>query len=160
LNAQRYRDEILRPIVVPLIWRNHLMFQHDNAQPHVAMICIQFQEFENVSVFTWPAYSLDMSPIQHVWDALDWRVQQRVPVPANIQQLHTVIEEEWDYIPQATINGLINSMRRRCVGLHEANGDYTRHWLGFWFMSQFFKGICDQHMHIYIASHVKSIDMD
>jgi hypothetical protein len=24
--------------------------------------------------------------------------------PANIQQLHTAIEEEWDKIPQATIN--------------------------------------------------------
>jgi hypothetical protein len=42
-----------------------------------------------------------MSPIEHVWDALDQRVRQRVPVPANIQQLHTAIEEEWDNIPQA-----------------------------------------------------------
>jgi hypothetical protein len=61
-----------------------------------------------------------MSPIEHVWDALDQRVQQRVPVPDNIQQLHTAIEEEWDNIPQATINSLINSMRRRCITLREA----------------------------------------
>ena len=33
LNAQRYRDEIPRPIVMPLICRHHLMFQHDNARP-------------------------------------------------------------------------------------------------------------------------------
>jgi hypothetical protein len=51
-----------------------------------------------------------MSPIEHVWDALDRRVQQRVPVPANIQQLRTTIEEEWDNTPQATINSLISSM--------------------------------------------------
>ncbi len=31
LNAQRYRDEIPRPIVVPLIHEHHLMLQHDNA---------------------------------------------------------------------------------------------------------------------------------
>ena len=31
LNAQRYRDEILRPIVVPFIHHHHLMFQHNNA---------------------------------------------------------------------------------------------------------------------------------
>ena len=36
LNAQRYRDEILRPVVVPFIHCHHLMFQHDNAQPHFA----------------------------------------------------------------------------------------------------------------------------
>ena len=46
-----------------------------------------------------------MSPIEHVWDALDRHIQQRVPGPANIQQLHTAIEEEWTNIPQATIRG-------------------------------------------------------
>jgi hypothetical protein len=50
-----------------------------------------------------------------------------VPVPTNIQQLRTAIEEEWDNIPQATINSLINSMRRRYVSLHEANGGHTRY---------------------------------
>uniref|UniRef100_A0A3P9CMT1 Inosine/uridine-preferring nucleoside hydrolase domain-containing protein n=1 Tax=Maylandia zebra TaxID=106582 RepID=A0A3P9CMT1_9CICH len=33
-----------------------------------------------------------------------------VPVPPNIQQLCTSIEEEWTYVPQHTINNLINSM--------------------------------------------------
>ncbi len=113
LNAQRYRDEILRPIVVPFIHDHHLMLQHDNTWPHVARICTQFLEAENIPVLAWPAYSSDMSPIEHIWDALDRRIRQRVPVPANIQQLRTAIEEEWTNIPQATINNLINSMRRR-----------------------------------------------
>ncbi len=113
LNAQRYRDEILRPIVVPFIHDHHLMLQHDNARPHVARICTKFLEAENIPVLAWPAYSPDMSPIEHVWDALDRRIQQRVPVPANIQQLRTAIEEEWTNIPQATINNLINFMRKR-----------------------------------------------
>jgi transposase len=103
LNAQRYCDEILRPIVVPFINSNHLMFQHDNLQPPVARICTQFLEDENVPVLLWPAYSPDMSPIEHVWDALYRHVRQRVPVPGNIQQLRTAIEEK-DNIPQATIN--------------------------------------------------------
>ncbi len=50
LNAQRYRDEILRPIVVPFIHDHHLMLQHDNARPHVARICTQFLETENIPV--------------------------------------------------------------------------------------------------------------
>uniref|UniRef100_A0A4W5QSD4 Activated leukocyte cell adhesion molecule b n=1 Tax=Hucho hucho TaxID=62062 RepID=A0A4W5QSD4_9TELE len=50
------------------------MFQHD-----VARICTQFLEAENVPVFPWPAYSLDMSPIEHVWDVLNRRVRQHVP---------------------------------------------------------------------------------
>ncbi len=110
LNAQRYRDEILRPIVMPFIHDHHLMLQHDNARSHVARICTQFLEAENIPVLAWPAYSPDMSPIEHVRDALDRRIRQHVPVPANIQQLHTAIKEEWTNITQATINNLINSM--------------------------------------------------
>ncbi len=106
LNAQRYRDEILRPIVVPFIHDHHLMLQHDNAWPHVARIRTQFLEAENIPVIA---------------------IRQCVPVPANIQQLRTAIEEEWTNIPQATINNLINSMRRRCVALREANGGHTRY---------------------------------
>ncbi len=60
LNAQTYRDEILRPIVVPFIHNHHLMLQHDNARPHVTRICTQFLEAENIPVLAWPAYSPDM----------------------------------------------------------------------------------------------------
>ncbi len=127
LNAQRYLDEILRPIAVPFIHDHHLMLQHDNAWPHVARICTQFLEAEHIPILAWPAYSLDMSPIEHVWDALDRRIRQRFPVPANIRQLRTAIEEEWTNIPQATINNLIKYMRRRCVALREANGGHTRY---------------------------------
>ena len=118
LNAQKYYDEILRPIVVPFLCRRCLMFQHDDAWTNVSRICTQFLEAENVPVLPWPVYSPDMYiglyihliHIEHVWDALDRCVRQRVPVPANIQQLCTAIEEEWDNVPQATINSMINSV--------------------------------------------------
>ncbi len=83
------------------------------------------------SQFLHGQHTSDMSPIEHVWDALDRRIWQRDPVPANIQQLPTAIEEEWTNIPQATINNLINSMRRRCVALREANAGHTIYWLVF-----------------------------
>ena len=66
LNAQRYCEEILRPIVMPFIRHHQLMFQHDNARSHVARICTQFLEAGNVPLLPWHAYSLDMSPIEHL----------------------------------------------------------------------------------------------
>ncbi len=81
LNAQRYCDEILRPNVVPFIHDHHLMLQYNNAR---ICSCTQFLEAENIPVLAWPTYSLDMSPIQHAWDALDRRIRQRVAIPANI----------------------------------------------------------------------------
>jgi transposase len=102
-----------------------MLFQHDNAQLHIARICTQFLEAGNDPVLPWPAYSPDMPPIEHVWDALDC-VRQHFLVTSNFQQLRTAIEEEWGNIPQATINSLINAMQR-CVLLHEANGGHTRY---------------------------------
>ena len=88
---------------MPFIHHHYLMFQHDITQPQVTRICAHFP------VLPWPAYSPDISPIEHVWDALDRCLRQHVPVPAN-------------NIPQATINSLINSMRRRCVVLFFSPG--------------------------------------
>uniref|UniRef100_A0A8C6KD40 Tc1-like transposase DDE domain-containing protein n=1 Tax=Nothobranchius furzeri TaxID=105023 RepID=A0A8C6KD40_NOTFU len=85
-------------------------FDHDRRSRNHARICTQFLEAENVPVLAWPAYSPDMSPVEHVWDVLDRRIRQRVPIPNNIQQLRTAIEEEWTNIPQATIDNMINSM--------------------------------------------------
>lgn len=45
---------------------------HD-ALPHAARICTQYLEAENIPVLAWPASSLDMSQIEHVWDAPNWR---------------------------------------------------------------------------------------
>ena len=56
------------------------------------------------------SFSLASASADHFF--IDQRLWQRAPVLANIQQLRTAIEEEWDIIPQATINSLIWTMRR------------------------------------------------
>ncbi len=138
LNAQRYRDKMLRPIVVPFIHDHHLMLQHDNARPHVARICTQFLEAENIPVLAWPAYSLDMSHIEHFWDALDRRLWQHVRVPANIQQLRSAIEEEWTNIPQSTTwsalceEDVLHCVRQMvCTHLHHREHDLVICYLVF-----------------------------
>ena len=127
LNAVRYRDEILRPIVIPFVEQNYLILQQDNARPHVARVCMNFLEAENIRVLEWPAYSPDLSPIEHIWDILDRRVRHRVPLPANIGQLRDALAEEWENIPQVTIDNLVHSMRRRCLAVQQANGGHTRY---------------------------------
>uniref|UniRef100_A0A8C7JF22 Tc1-like transposase DDE domain-containing protein n=1 Tax=Oncorhynchus kisutch TaxID=8019 RepID=A0A8C7JF22_ONCKI len=59
---------------------SHLL-SHDNARPYVPIL-------------PWPAYSA-ISTIEHVWDALD---RQCVPVPINIQQLHSLKRSQLDRI--------------------------------------------------------------
>ena len=113
LTVVRYRDQVLMPHVLPLVNAHNLTFQHDNARPHVARVCRDFLNQNNVQVLDWPPYSPDLNPIEHVWDALDRRVRKRVNVPNNVAQLQLALFQEWNNIPQRTIDNLVGSMVRR-----------------------------------------------
>ena len=103
LTAARYRDEI------PFLQQHNLTLQQDNARPHVARICQVFLANNNVQPLDRPPYSLDLSPIEHLWDQLDRQVRQRQPPPATRAQLTRALVEEWKNIPIRRINALMNS---------------------------------------------------
>ena len=48
MTAVMYRDEILRPVAVPLVQQRHLILQQDNARPHVARVCHDFLANNNI----------------------------------------------------------------------------------------------------------------
>ena len=77
MTAVRYRDEILRPVAVPLVQQRNLILQQDNARPHVARSCQDFLANNNIAPLAWPPYSPDLTPTEHMWDELDRRVRKR-----------------------------------------------------------------------------------
>ena len=127
LTAVRYRDQVLMPHALPLVNAHNLTFQHDNARPHVARVCRDFLIQNNVQVLDWPPYSPDLNPIEHLWDALDRRVRNRVNVPNNVAQLQLALIQEWNNIPQRTIDNLVGSMVRRVRAATAARGGHTRY---------------------------------
>ena len=77
LNAQGYINQILQPKAVSFLQRHGpAILMHDNARPHVARICRQFLNRNNVNVLPWPAVSPDMNPIEHIWDYLGRKVRE------------------------------------------------------------------------------------
>ena len=129
LNATRYRDEILAPVVLPFLRRhrfNHV-FQQDNARCHVAHISMTFLENNHIRVLPWPAMSPDLSPIEHLWDELGRRIRNSQNPPETLAQLRTALFREWNNIPQDFIRRLIDSMRRRCQAVINARGGHTRY---------------------------------
>uniref|UniRef100_A0A667XUS2 Tc1-like transposase DDE domain-containing protein n=1 Tax=Myripristis murdjan TaxID=586833 RepID=A0A667XUS2_9TELE len=73
----------------------------------------------------WPALSPDLNPIENLWDQLSRRVEARSSVPQNLNVLRAALQEEWDAMPQQTISRLVNSMRRRCQAVIDAQGHMT-----------------------------------
>ncbi|GFV92950.1 transposable element Tcb2 transposase [Trichonephila clavipes] len=83
LTAHRYRDEILRPIVVPYAAAigDDFILMDDNCRPHRANLMEDFLFEEGIVRMEWPACSPYMNPIEHVWDSLGRRVAGRKPLP-------------------------------------------------------------------------------
>ncbi len=127
LTAQRYCDNVLQPVVVPFVRDNDVTLQQDNARAHVARLSMDFLHTNNIDVMNWPPYSPDFSPIEHIWDILDRRLRRRQNQPSNHQQLRQALIEEWQNIPIAQVNRLINSMTRRVRAGLAADGGHIRY---------------------------------
>ncbi|GFV25868.1 transposable element Tcb2 transposase [Trichonephila clavipes] len=71
MTARRYRDEILRPVLVPYAAAigDDFILMDDNCRPHRANLVGDFLFEEGIVRMEWPACSSDMNPIEHVWDA-------------------------------------------------------------------------------------------
>lgn len=127
LNAVRYCDEIIVPVIVPYIVNGNAdILQHDNARCHSARHTRNILEANNINTIEWPAKSPDLSPIEHMWDYLGRKVRNRNDVN-DVADLERALHEEWALAPLHFIRRLINSMRRRCLAVLRARGGHTRY---------------------------------
>jgi hypothetical protein len=60
-----------------------------------------------------------MNPIEHVWDFIGRKINQRNPKCQNIDEIRTAILQEWQQFPQERL--------RRVTELHNKRGGYTRY---------------------------------
>ena len=90
-NVQGCINQILQPEAVTFPQRHGpAILMHDNARPHVARICRQFLNRNNVNVLPWPSVSPDMSPIEHIWYYLGRKVRARGNVH-NLRDLENAL---------------------------------------------------------------------
>ncbi|GFV83968.1 hypothetical protein TNCV_1479701 [Trichonephila clavipes] len=95
--------------------------------PHVAKTVRDFCSAQHMQLLPWPAYSLDMSPITHVWYLVGQRLARDPRPAASKDELLVRIQAIWNSIPQADIQNLFDSMPRRMAALIAARGVYTKY---------------------------------
>lgn len=128
LNAARYQDEILRPVVIPVIHQNRGMtLMHDGATSHTALTTRTLLRQRGVNVLPWPSKSPDLNPIENIWDELGRRVYRSPNPPVNPMELQDRLLQEWANMPVAFFRNYIMSMRSRCLAVIRANGGHTRY---------------------------------
>ncbi|GFX08671.1 transposable element Tcb2 transposase [Trichonephila clavipes] len=111
MTAQRYIHDILQLHVLPLMQQlPGAIFQQDNARSRTARVsqdCLH-----TVTTLPWPSRSPYLSPIEHIWDCLGWRVGH----PTSLNELGARLQQMWNEMSQDIIQNLYASMPdRRCA---------------------------------------------
>lgn len=75
----------------------------------------------------WPVQSPDLNPIEHVWTHLEKRLVKRRTQAKNVEQLKTCLRDEWNKIDVSYLEGLVESMSRRCQAVIDTKGSNTRY---------------------------------
>ncbi|GFW31172.1 transposable element Tcb1 transposase [Trichonephila clavipes] len=66
-------------------------FMDDNARPHRVNIEDECLQSEDITRIDWPAYSMDVNPIENVWDMLGRRITAREPPPTCLPKLRMAL---------------------------------------------------------------------
>jgi len=124
VNAQRYKS-LLTDHLVPLQGDEELIFQHDNAPCHKALLVRTFLQEHNIDTLTWPPYSPDMNLIETVWEHLKRKVCSRSHSTRQELIEHTLSVWHEDEDLKETCVRLYDTMTTRVEALRKAKGGYT-----------------------------------
>ena len=104
---------------------NVFALQQDNAPAHVASSTLSYLRDQNILLLSWPPFSPDLNPIEHVWAWMKKRVRQKNP--QNLMDMAVAILEVWRTLPENFLKKLIESMPRRIEACIRARGGRTRY---------------------------------
>ncbi|GFV95376.1 transposable element Tcb1 transposase [Trichonephila clavipes] len=97
------------------------IFQQDNARPHTARVSQDCPR--TVTTLPWPARSPDLSPIENIWNHLEWRSGH----PTSLNELDSRLQQIWKEMSQDIIQNLYGSVPDRiasCIHTREGSTGY------------------------------------
>lgn len=79
----------------------------NNASLYTAHVVQEYLQREGITRIDWPAYSLYLNPIEHIWNGVQVLISACQVQPRTLQELGAFLVDEWNAIPQRVIQNLI-----------------------------------------------------
>uniref|UniRef100_A0A0W0F4W4 Putative transposase n=1 Tax=Moniliophthora roreri TaxID=221103 RepID=A0A0W0F4W4_MONRR len=103
----------------------NLLFQQDYDLKHTSKTAADWIDCYGIKCLLWAAKSPDINIMENAWAELDRRIQKRVPLPTNKEQLWEAAKEEWAGLDMKYIDSLYNSLPECIDALLAANRHST-----------------------------------
>lgn len=124
MNSRDY-IQVLEKSLIPFL-REHpektWIFQQDNARIHTSRETMTWMENNSINVMKWPACSPDLNPIENIWGILVRRVYAGNRQYDSTNHLKEAIVKEWRQLDKELIKNLINSLKKRIIGVIKLKG--------------------------------------
>ena len=105
-----------------------IIFMHDNDPKHTSHYTKSWLHENYIHLLDWPPSSPDMNIIEHCWDAVDCVLRSQGVLPTNLEELWTMLQEEWEKLNVEYIRNLYRSIPDRLQALRKSKGNVTRYW--------------------------------
>lgn len=123
LNSANYL-QIINSQLMPNFDTGTMLFQQDNASIHVSRLSKEWFNRNNVNLLPWPAKSPDLNPMENAWAAMVRNIYRDNKQYHHIDELKAAILREWQTLPQADLDNLVDSMPHRLAKVRTHRGDF------------------------------------